>query len=310
MKLAIKLFALGTSATLAYAQPIEWKVSDGGNGHWYQTIDTQAQTFDAAQAVAASRGGYLVTITSEEERQFAAAHVGWNGPPGTIGYVGMYQDRGASDYSEPAGGWRWVTGEPVLYWPFGDGSPENSWGIQDWAVTYGDFHFDDWGPGTCCTPIKMTIEWDDACSAGGSSLAITKNPTSRRACGGTSVTFTVSASGPGLSYRWRQNGLELQDGGGTIGAGASTLTIQRVGWNQGGDYDCVVSNDCGSVTSTAATLTACVADIDCDQEVDFGDFLQFFGCLDLQYSCADVDGEPGIDFGDFLAFFNSYDQGC
>jgi beta-glucanase (GH16 family) len=54
----------------------------------------------------------------------------------------------------------------------------------------------------------------------------------------------------------------------------------------------------------------CVADVNGDTEVDFGDFLDFFNCYDTGDACGDIDGNPGTDFGDFLAFFNGYDQGC
>jgi hypothetical protein len=55
----------------------------------------------------------------------------------------------------------------------------------------------------------------------------------------------------------------------------------------------------------------CTADIEgTDRGVDFGDFLAFFNCYDVEGSCADIDGNPGVDFGDFLTFFNGYDAGC
>jgi hypothetical protein len=57
-------------------------------------------------------------------------------------------------------------------------------------------------------------------------------------------------------------------------------------------------------------VTRCLANVNGDEAVDFGDFLAFFNCYDTEQSCADVDGNPGVDFGDFLAFFNGYDAGC
>jgi hypothetical protein len=60
----------------------------------------------------------------------------------------------------------------------------------------------------------------------------------------------------------------------------------------------------------AGTIADCPGDINVDNAVDFGDFLAFFNCYDVNASCAETDGNDGIDFGDFLAFFNSYDTGC
>jgi aminopeptidase N len=63
-------------------------------------------------------------------------------------------------------------------------------------------------------------------------------------------------------------------------------------------------------SASLAFKVRCASDIDGDDAVDFGDFLGFFNCYDVEGSCADIDGNPGVDFGDFLAFFNSYDSGC
>jgi hypothetical protein len=54
----------------------------------------------------------------------------------------------------------------------------------------------------------------------------------------------------------------------------------------------------------------CVADVNGDTEVDFGDFLDFFNCYDQELPCANINGLDGVDFGDFLTFFNAYDIGC
>lgn len=72
------------------------------------------------------------------------------------------------------------------------------------------------------------------------------------------------------------------------------------------------SNACGSATSSIGEIRVrCnLADLNGNDEVDFGDFLEFFNCFDAAAPCGDIDGVPGTDFGDFLVFFNSYDVGC
>jgi hypothetical protein len=52
-------------------------------------------------------------------------------------------------------------------WPFDLGFPENSFPGQDYSVHYGTFRLDDWSPGTCCTPTRLTIEWDADCNGDG-----------------------------------------------------------------------------------------------------------------------------------------------
>ena len=67
--------------------------------------------------------------------------------------------------------------------------------------------------------------------------------------GGT-VFFSVTATGNApLSYQWRFNGLNI------VGATSATLVLNNVQAANAGQYDCVVSNPIGSVTSPPATLT-------------------------------------------------------
>ena len=64
-----------------------------------------------------------------------------------------------------------------------------------------------------------------------------------------SASFTVDASGPYLSYQWRQNGIPIN------GAINSTLIISAAQTNQsGGGFAAVVSNPIGSVTSAPPAL--------------------------------------------------------
>lgn len=88
--------------------------------------------------------------------------------------------------------------------------------------------------------------------SGGSVTAptITTQPASQTVTAGANVTFTVAASGTApLSYQWRRNGANLS------GAASPTLSLTSVTTNQSGSYTCLVTNNAGSATSTAATLT-------------------------------------------------------
>ncbi len=95
----------------ANAAPVEWPVSLGGNGHFYEAIPvSEAKAFYEASVDAANRGGHLVHIDSADENAFVfslidspefwfASGSTYNGP-----LIGAYQPAGP-DYSEPAGGW-------------------------------------------------------------------------------------------------------------------------------------------------------------------------------------------------------------
>ena len=79
------------------------------NGHYYYQ-STSNYTWNNANNIAVSSGGYLVIITSQGENEFIeqnaviTIHGSW---------IGMYQDTSNSSYSEPAGGWYWVNGSEV-----------------------------------------------------------------------------------------------------------------------------------------------------------------------------------------------------
>src|SRR6202008_1694639 len=55
--------------------------------------------------------------------------------------------------------------------------------------------------------------------------AITSQPASQTACEGTPVSFSVSATGTGLTYQWNNGSVNLINGGNISGANTATLTI-------------------------------------------------------------------------------------
>ena len=104
-----------------------------------------------------------------------------------------------------------------------------------------------------------------ACVAGMSMLysslctgpAIDVQPSDVNAEVGGTATFTVEASGEGLSYEWfGPDGEPLSDQAGEIeGSNTPTLQILNVQLSNAGGYSCVVSNSDGSVISDRAFLT-------------------------------------------------------
>ena len=82
---------------------------------------------------------------------------------------------------------------------------------------------------------------------------ITTQPASVYAAIGTSVSFSVVASGSGLTYQWYLG----TPGSGTLlsGATGSTYIITKTVAGESGTYYAVVANDAGSVTSTGASLS-------------------------------------------------------
>jgi hypothetical protein len=85
---------------------------------------------------------------------------------------------------------------------------------------------------------------------------INTQPASQTVLSGSTVTFSVGATGVGtLSYQWQTNGVNVTDGGIVSGSATSTLTLTNVTTNNAVSYTVVVTNANGSVTSSPAILT-------------------------------------------------------
>ncbi|HLP76591.1 MAG TPA: immunoglobulin domain-containing protein, partial [Candidatus Paceibacterota bacterium] len=83
--------------------------------------------------------------------------------------------------------------------------------------------------------------------------SITSQPTSLVTTQGLSASFSVGASGTApLSYQWRFNNANLS------GKTTSSLTLNPVSTANAGNYDVIVSNSGGSVTSSVVSLTVVV----------------------------------------------------
>lgn len=156
----ISLAVAFLAAAQAFAAPIQWKIEDGGNGHFYEVVladqpvsyvgDSDYSggvTWTDARDAATAKGGWLVDITSAEENAFVEGLVVpgqhpeyWfteKGPyPCQMGpWIGGFQPTGSP---EPAGNWKWVTGESFMD---AGGSP----------TQYNDWYWDQ--PGNHCPQL-------------------------------------------------------------------------------------------------------------------------------------------------------------
>jgi len=91
---------------------------------------------------------------------------------------------------------------------------------------------------------------------------ISTQPANTTVCAGATAQFTVSASGTApLTYQWYRGATALANGpsgtGSTYsGATTNTLTITNTSTaDNGNDYNVVISNSCGTVTSASRSLT-------------------------------------------------------
>lgn len=113
----------------AYADPTQWPMEHGGNGHWYEAVNVGPFTpWPQARDLAEARGGHLATITSAGENAFIYELIR-NRPDlwtlstinnGLGPWLGAMQD---PDAPVPSQGWQWITGEPWDYQNWSGGEP-------------------------------------------------------------------------------------------------------------------------------------------------------------------------------------------
>lgn len=125
------------SGAVAQAPAVQWTTASGGNGHWYQRVNLPSEiTWTSSNAAANALNGHLVTLTSATEQSwvYQTLVVGQSGcftaswAIERAVWIGLFQDTTDPAYSEPNGGWKWVTNEPLNYNNWHPGEPNNgSW---------------------------------------------------------------------------------------------------------------------------------------------------------------------------------------
>ena len=131
---------------------VQWRVADGGNGHWYAR-STVKSTWDAAKAATQSVGGHLATIRDSSENEFVrsiSAHVQWIGGRRAAGTCGS------------GCGWQWDNGEPWSFTNWRLGEPNG--GVLEQTL---DFYSDGtWNDDNGLT-LAYIIEWSADCDSNG-----------------------------------------------------------------------------------------------------------------------------------------------
>ena len=203
-------------------------------------------TWTQAKADAESKGGHLATITSVAEWSDAAWHLGVNST--RMMWIGRYQSLNAVT---PLSDWRWVTGEAASFSNWASGEPNGTYS-QEGTEGYVLVNWLD--TATHPTGCWLNARNDEAMVQGYlleiEAPEITTQPSSLTVSTGSAAAFSVSAfGGIPLSYQWRKNGVAIA--GGT----QTALSLPSAGIADAGNYDVVITNSKGSVTSAVATLT-------------------------------------------------------
>ena len=149
MKTLIQAVVTLLAASAVHAQQaVQWRVEDGGNGHWYAQLNYGGgRTYTEAKLLCESRGGHLATITSSGEQQMVCdvltTLTGWIGAERT------------------GAGWGWCTGEPWTYGSICSPTPN-----ADRVQLYGCTCWNDTFDGDTLTESAI-IEWSADCNGDG-----------------------------------------------------------------------------------------------------------------------------------------------
>ncbi|MBU6209501.1 MAG: hypothetical protein KGR22_06285 [Planctomycetes bacterium] len=164
IRAAAAVVTLIASSAVDAQQAVQWKVSDGGNGHWYRDdLTAVAQTLAARNAAAATIGGHLATVTSQAEHAFVIS-VAF--PGGSLGLNDTWPALGGFRLAGSTQ-WQWVTGEPFTYAPFSPDPPQ--YDIAEWLMMWGQgFTPLLWWTGNGNPTLgRAIIEWSADCNSDG-----------------------------------------------------------------------------------------------------------------------------------------------
>jgi len=155
------VLALQTGAQAA------WTLADGHywetyNGKYYALTHTGNEaSWNQVRYEAQALGGDLVVIDDASENSWLAATM-FGSPDyqdlpgyGAVGHlwVGLYQPNSSDPDSNPAAGWAWVDGDPLIWSNWAANQPSDGGGSinEDWAAiktdgTWNDYHPFGWLP--------------------------------------------------------------------------------------------------------------------------------------------------------------------
>jgi hypothetical protein len=147
---------------------------------------------------------------------------------------------------------------------------------------------------------------------------VSVQPTGGTWYAGLDATLSVSAVGSEpLQYRWRKNGANLSDTGNISGSDTPVLSIKGISSANAGDYDVVISNGTGSITSSNAAVAVITPMANSYEEVIIGlkpysywrlnetegtAATDYWGGRNGTYGAAAVFGVPGVVNPPFVGF--------
>ncbi len=338
MKSCAASLVVAAFAGVGAAQPVQWHVEDGGNGHWYELVRTgHGVTWGDAYEIALAVGGHLATCTSFGENQFVfSLTLPTSTWPSRIGpWLGGFQLPGSP---EPSGGWRWVTDE-AWDWTSWYGCCEPNNAVCN-GLTEEMLHFIQHSAGWndlseefqhCeSSPWGYIVEWSADCNNDGivdkgqilsgqlpdannngipdGGPTITAQPVDQNVGVDSPVTFIVEvASDPScttpVTFQWQRRNPTVAD------PAAASAWIDLV--DGGGFFGTRAPNlSISRPIPGLATGYRCKIGGGCGCEPGQGGFV-YTNTVNFSVACpADFNADGGIDGLDLFAFFERWENGC
>jgi hypothetical protein len=159
---------LAIASTAQAQQAVQWKVSDGGNGHWYQVV-LQRRPFAESANHATSVGGFLAEIDSSTENSFCFGLASADLAAWYLPTVGFGQGPYVGSHRVSTGEWVHLSGASMRYSGWCSGQPDDYGGSQSVAT-----HWAPTGqPSSCWDDVSpefvnsSIVEWSADCNGDG-----------------------------------------------------------------------------------------------------------------------------------------------
>ena len=115
---------------------VQWRVADGGNGHWYRNTNVgRSISWGFANDAAEQESGFLVCLEERRESDWVWSNVVLTSPdePSEYGgWIGLRQIGGP----EPLGGWSWISGVPLSYFELAYFDNAYGFGAESYGCYY------------------------------------------------------------------------------------------------------------------------------------------------------------------------------
>jgi hypothetical protein len=138
--------------------PVQWRVDDGGNGHWYRMVTTTAD-WQTAMRAAVAAGGHGATVSSMPENAFTFGLT----RPGTLAHGVWLGGSAPTNSCADSASYRWANGEAMSWMNWYPGEPNGGFGSNECAIAY-SFWTPEWNDMPQSWSGGLLIEWDEDCN--------------------------------------------------------------------------------------------------------------------------------------------------